>query len=504
MSVLKYQNGKPVVYEPDWSDKIEPYTLKLGLVGDAVGLGTAATGVGVPVGAAIAGVTNLPNLVIDGYQSARDWYRTYKGNNGSLNSALTNTGEFLLDVLGLKILSRLNKARKAGVAAYRPYSAAEKTANSSYRRVGTGAGRVHAKRSAANKTAYNAKRAKALEESKDILNKRGVRESQGSYYEQKLADEMAKRGFGRSAAEAAQSVKRTARQNSAIGSSVSAGVNTYDLTDKKKQGGIIMQAKSGIHIKKKNRGKFTAYCGGTVTDSCIKRAKASGNPTLVKRATFAANARKWKHKEGGIIKAQDGSTLQPLAELGSFLGNTIGNTIVRNNKRNDAFEWFKSRYQPINWNNMKYIYKQMKQAGIPYDTTIAVMGNIIHESQGDPHKRQIGGGSGYGLLQWNKGTEPGDTLELQTQGIINTIINPTDSVKNYWYHGGEGSGFNSGEAVRQYMNRKNNYEFTRKTKAFSNSLLRPGKPEMDDRVKSSRSLAAITDWFPEYLKGGRV
>jgi hypothetical protein len=26
---------------------------------------------------------------------------------------------------------------------------------------------------------------------------------------------------------------------------------------------------SGIHIKKKNRGKFTEYCGGEVTDKCI-------------------------------------------------------------------------------------------------------------------------------------------------------------------------------------------------------------------------------------------
>ena len=25
----------------------------------------------------------------------------------------------------------------------------------------------------------------------------------------------------------------------------------------------------GIHIKKKNRGKFTEYCGGEVTDECI-------------------------------------------------------------------------------------------------------------------------------------------------------------------------------------------------------------------------------------------
>jgi hypothetical protein len=50
-----------------------------------------------------------------------------------------------------------------------------------------------------------------------------------------------------------------------------------------------------IHIKKKNRGKFTDYCGGEVTQACINRAKKSKNSTLRKRATFADNARKWKH-----------------------------------------------------------------------------------------------------------------------------------------------------------------------------------------------------------------
>lgn len=58
----------------------------------------------------------------------------------------------------------------------------------------------------------------------------------------------------------------------------------------------ILIAKSGlkINIKKKNRGKFTDYCGGNVTQECINRAKHSGNKTLVKRAVFAENARKWK------------------------------------------------------------------------------------------------------------------------------------------------------------------------------------------------------------------
>ena len=61
---------------------------------------------------------------------------------------------------------------------------------------------------------------------------------------------------------------------------------------------LIPKSKKGskIYIKKENRGKFTDYCGGKVTNECIRRAKASGNPKLVKRATFAANARKWHKK----------------------------------------------------------------------------------------------------------------------------------------------------------------------------------------------------------------
>lgn len=58
---------------------------------------------------------------------------------------------------------------------------------------------------------------------------------------------------------------------------------------------------SGIHIKKKNRGKFTDYCNGKVTSECIARGKKSKNPLTRKRATFAANARRWKHEDGSKI-----------------------------------------------------------------------------------------------------------------------------------------------------------------------------------------------------------
>ena len=60
---------------------------------------------------------------------------------------------------------------------------------------------------------------------------------------------------------------------------------------------------SKIKIKKKNRGKFTEYCGGEVTQECIDKAKKSKNPKLRKRATFAQNSRSWskKHFLGGAI-----------------------------------------------------------------------------------------------------------------------------------------------------------------------------------------------------------
>lgn len=58
-----------------------------------------------------------------------------------------------------------------------------------------------------------------------------------------------------------------------------------------------------IHIKKENKGKFTKYCNGKVTQKCIDKAKRSGNSKLVKRAVFAENVRSWskKHFQGGII-----------------------------------------------------------------------------------------------------------------------------------------------------------------------------------------------------------
>lgn len=91
-------------YEEDWSDKIEPWTSGIGLASDAIEIGTAATGIGAPVGAIIAGVGNIPNIIVDGYQTVKDWKRVYDGDYNQTGNALWNTAETALDLPGAKFI----------------------------------------------------------------------------------------------------------------------------------------------------------------------------------------------------------------------------------------------------------------------------------------------------------------------------------------------------------------------------------------------------------------
>ena len=53
----------------------------------------------------------------------------------------------------------------------------------------------------------------------------------------------------------------------------------------------LMKNGSKIHIKESQKGSFTSYCGGKVTDECIRRGKNSPDPKIRRKATFAQNAR---------------------------------------------------------------------------------------------------------------------------------------------------------------------------------------------------------------------
>lgn len=61
----------------------------------------------------------------------------------------------------------------------------------------------------------------------------------------------------------------------------------------------IKKAKSGIYIDPKNKGKFTAT--KKKTGKSTEELTHSKNPVTKKRAIFAQNAAKWKHKEGGLL-----------------------------------------------------------------------------------------------------------------------------------------------------------------------------------------------------------
>lgn len=67
-----------------------------------------------------------------------------------------------------------------------------------------------------------------------------------------------------------------------------------------------------IKIKEKNKGSFTKYCGGNVTSECIRKGKNSPSPKIRKKATFAANARKWKHQNGGVLATYNVGKLNDL------------------------------------------------------------------------------------------------------------------------------------------------------------------------------------------------
>lgn len=66
---------------------------------------------------------------------------------------------------------------------------------------------------------------------------------------------------------------------------------------------MIYKFKKGskIHIKESQKGSFTKYCNGKVTNECIQKGKNSPDPKIRKKAVFAQNSRRWKHKNGGFI-----------------------------------------------------------------------------------------------------------------------------------------------------------------------------------------------------------
>lgn len=159
------------------ADKWEPTAAAISLGSLGLGAGISTTAVGAPIGGIIAGVGQLPSLVIDGYQAGRGWYKTFKESPSNFGSAIWNTLETGADILGTKFATAL---AKGGSNFLRPriYKPGEYFKHHSPR--------VRAmEKHYADKVLTQQKK-----EATKKLAKKGVRPSQGSYFTSKLSQEL--------------------------------------------------------------------------------------------------------------------------------------------------------------------------------------------------------------------------------------------------------------------------------------------------------------------------
>lgn len=153
----------------------------------------------------------------------------------------------------------------------------------------------------------------------------------------------------------------------------------------------ILANGSGIHIKKENRGKFTET--KKRTGKTTEELTHSKNPLTRKRAIFAQNAKKWKHKDGGEVhkpnghrsildngwfKTKDLKKNHPLTyqQGGSFTTGALANTIWEFPNQ--------VKYGNGNYNNVNNkLLSQLKpnDAG-HYDDIVKLRNHPTHPSRG--------------------------------------------------------------------------------------------------------------------------
>lgn len=159
------------------ADKWEPTAAAISLGSLGIGAGISTTAVGAPIGGIIAGVGQLPSLVIDGYQAGRGWYKTFKESPSNFGSAVWNTLETGADILGAKFATALTKG---GSRFLRPriYKPGEYFKH-------------HSPRVRAMEKHYADKAlTQQKKEATKKLAKKGIRPSQGSYFTSKLSQEL--------------------------------------------------------------------------------------------------------------------------------------------------------------------------------------------------------------------------------------------------------------------------------------------------------------------------
>ena len=183
-----------------------------------------------------------------------------------------------------------------------------------------------------------------------------------------------------------------------------------------------------------------------------------------------ANARKWKHQTGGTL----------VETLGG------GNTITAKQKAKSNL----TKRKAPDWDNLDRGYRYLTQdMKLPHDQAIAIMGNVVEESQGD-YKTTQKNGRGRGLIQWDGRPAPKGrygqwgSIWASVAKKANVYDPDTDTVKNYW---APWNGL-KGDQVRQKFI---SAPLKQKARIYAESYLRPGKPRIADRQLSAMQLDSI-------------
>lgn len=259
-------------------------------------------------------------------------------------------------------------------------------------------------------------------------------------------------------------------------------IDTFDyqansvMKDNARNALMAAYAKDGgaIHIKKKNRGKFTASAkrAGMGVQEFARHVLANKDkysPTLVKRANFARNASKWKHDEGGPLN------VEWFWNEGAFNLPSTKDNYVQVEPKINFNNISTTRDRAYNSDYISYIYDKLKGTYLGDKQIAAIIGSIIEESGGNP---LISSDTGKytGLLQWDNtrySPQFGDVykeIDNQIQYILRSITNTSDGKS--WTHGGKGSGYSSlKEPYDKFYDDKASVEEI--TRAFNLGYVRP-------------------------------
>ena len=159
------------------ADKWEPTAAAISLGSLGLGAGISTTAIGAPIGGIIAGIGQLPSLVIDGYQAGRGWYKTFKESPSNFRNAVWNTLETGADILGAKFASAL---AKGGSNFLRPIVHKPNYYPKHH------SPRVNAMRKRQIDVVLNQQKKEATKK----LAKKGIRPNQGLYFTSKLNQEL--------------------------------------------------------------------------------------------------------------------------------------------------------------------------------------------------------------------------------------------------------------------------------------------------------------------------